>query len=56
MHEAILLMKFPRWKPHIKIMKVIYFESYFTVIKNLSLCKSVLQNRYQVKEVKSDIW
>ena len=33
-HEVLLLMKFLRTKPQVKNMNIIYYDLYYTVIKN----------------------
>ena len=45
-HEVILLMKFFQTKPQIKNMNVIYYDLYFTVIKNRDE-KEILDNQYE---------
>ena len=45
-HEVLLLMKFLQTKPQVKNMNNIYYDSYYTVIKNRDE-KEIVDNQYE---------
>ena len=50
-HEVFLLMKFLQTKPQVKIVNFIYYDLYYTVIKNRDE-KEIVDNQYE-KDYKS---
>ena len=45
-HEVLFLMKFPQTKPQVKNMNNIYYDLYYTVIKNRDE-KEIVDNKYE---------